>query len=360
MRSYCALYVDVGYLLAAAATRVTGTSLRKGVVVSYPDLVARLIADAEKASGLPLLRLHWYDSGNRSGGTPDATQEGIGMLPRVKLRLGRTSPQGEQKGVDLRIGLDLAAHGRNRSVDVIYLLSGDDDLSEAVEEAQSHGMQVVLMAVPDRSGKAHAVSRHLIREADDLIVLDGAVIDETVHVRQLQPETDVPLSPAAAAVAAAGGVPLPGPRDPVVVETAPLVVEGEPSTAASARPTPAVLAGSRPSPKPAAPGPVGSPARVVWSSSSDGNGTTEPAPSVTPHELEVVDEVCRRVIDTWAMTASPADRSRLLSQKPFIPNDLDRALLLDLSARLDRYDVEDQLRFLLRDHFWERVSRLPR
>ena len=173
MRSYCALYVDVGYLLAAAATRVTGTSLRNGVVVSYPDLVARLIADAEKASGLPLLRLHWYDSGNRPAGTPDSTQEAIGMLPRVKLRLGRTSPQGEQKGVDLRIGLDLAAHGRNRSVDVIYLLSGDDDLSEAVEEAQSHGMQVVLMAVPDRAGKPHAVSRHLIRESDDLIVLDG-------------------------------------------------------------------------------------------------------------------------------------------------------------------------------------------
>src|SRR6478672_9328334 len=128
MRSYCALYVDVGYLLAAAATRVTGTSLRNGVVVSYPDLVARLITDAEQASGLPLLRLHWYDWGNRPAGTPDSTQEAIGMLPRVKLRLGRTSPQGEQKGVDLRIGLDLAAHGRNRSVDVIYLLSGDDDL----------------------------------------------------------------------------------------------------------------------------------------------------------------------------------------------------------------------------------------
>ena len=65
MRSYCAVYVDVGYLLAAAATRVTGTSLRKGIVVSYPDLVARLIADAEQASGLPLLRLHWYDSVTR-------------------------------------------------------------------------------------------------------------------------------------------------------------------------------------------------------------------------------------------------------------------------------------------------------
>ena len=202
MRSHCALYVDVGYLLAASATRVTGTSLRSGVVVSYPDLVARLVAAAEEASGMPLLRVHWYDSGRRSGGAPDASQEAIGMLPRVKLRLGRISPQGEQKGVDLRIGLDLAAHGRNRVVDVIYLVSGDDDLCEAVEEAQNHGVQVVLMAVPDRAGKPHAVSKHLIRESDDLIVLDGSVVDDTVHVRQLQPEE----APAASGVGGLGRV----------------------------------------------------------------------------------------------------------------------------------------------------------
>src|SRR5690349_8589410 len=290
MRSYCALYVDVGYLLAAAATRVTGTSLRKGVVVSYPDLVARLIDDAEKASGLPLLRLHWYDSGNRSGGTPDATQESIGMLPRVKLRLGRTSPQGEQKGVDLRIGLDLAAHGRNRSVDVIYLLSGDDDLSEAVEEAQSHGMQVVLMAVPDRSGKPHAVSRHLIREADDLIVLDGAVIDENVHVRQKQPETEVALSPAAAGVV----VPLPGPRATAEEPSAAAVTESTPPPAAAAapRPTPAVLAGSKVPQRPFAG--AGAPARPVWSGDSAGSADRPASGAVIgDREHPAIDDLCR-------------------------------------------------------------------
>ena len=66
------------------------------------------------------------------------------------------------------------------------------------------------------------------------------------------------------------------------------------------------------------------------------------------------------MIATWSITASAADRTRLMSQKPFIPSDLDRALLLDLSARLDRYDVEDHLRFLLRDHFWEQVKHLDR
>lgn len=359
MRSYCALYVDVGYLLAAAATRVTGTSLRKGVVVSYPDLVARLIADAEEASGLPLLRLHWYDSGNRPGGNPDSTQESIGMLPRVKLRLGRTSPQGEQKGVDLRIGLDLAAHGRNRSVDVIYLLSGDDDLSEAVEEAQSHGMQVVLMAVPDRSARPHAVSRHLIREADDLIVLDGSVIDDNVHVRQLQPDTEVALP----AVAAGVVVPLPGPRaatsEPSVVAPAETVPPA--AAAAAARPTPAVLAGSKVPQRPAAA--AGAQGRLVWSSASDSASSAErgaPAAAIGQRELQAIDDVCRGVIGTWSITASADDRTRLVSQKPFIPGDLDRALLLDLSSRLDCYDVEDQLRFMLRDHFWQLVGELAR
>ncbi|MER5836059.1 MULTISPECIES: NYN domain-containing protein [Streptomycetaceae] len=108
-----------------------------------------------------MLRVYWYDSARN--GIPDAQQERIGELPKVKLRLGRFGVNGEQKGVDLRIGLDLVAHARNRASDVFFLVSGDDDLAEAVEEAQVHGVQVLLLAVPTADGKAHGVSRHLVR-----------------------------------------------------------------------------------------------------------------------------------------------------------------------------------------------------
>ena len=136
MRSCCAVYVDAGYLLASSATRVTGTSLRSGVNVDHARLIEALVSQAEAESGLPLLRVNWYDSGAQPGGGPDRVQESIGLLPKVKLRLGRLSAYGEQKGVDLRLGLDLVTHARNRVVDVIFLVSGDDDLTEAVEEAQ--------------------------------------------------------------------------------------------------------------------------------------------------------------------------------------------------------------------------------
>ncbi len=181
MRSYCAVYVDVGYLLSSAATRVTGSSLRRGIQIDHVELVERIVGAVEADSGLPMLRLHWYDSGARPGGMPDLLQEQIGLLPRVKLRLGRLSFSGEQKGVDLRIGLDLVTHGRHRVADVFYLVSGDDDLTEAVEEAQGHGIQVVLLAVPGPDGRAHSVAKHLQRAADGLVVLDSEILDSTVR-----------------------------------------------------------------------------------------------------------------------------------------------------------------------------------
>src|SRR5690625_7510359 len=89
MRSHCSLYVDVGYLLASAATRVTGTSLRNGIHVDYGPLIEGLIEQTEEISGLPILRVHWYDSAR--DGLPDEQQQRIGMLRSEERRVGRKS-----------------------------------------------------------------------------------------------------------------------------------------------------------------------------------------------------------------------------------------------------------------------------
>lgn len=170
--------MDVGYLLSATAVRVTGTSLRNGIQVDYEPLIDALVQQAEALSELPVLRVHWYDSAR--DGVPDARQQFIGELPNVKLRLGRFGVDGQQKGVDLRIGLDLVTHARNGAAEVFILVSGDDDLTEAVEEAQVHGVQVILLAVPNAEDRPHGISRHLIRAADGLKILFPDTIDQTV------------------------------------------------------------------------------------------------------------------------------------------------------------------------------------
>ncbi|MDN5797237.1 MAG: NYN domain-containing protein [Intrasporangium sp.] len=331
MRSYCAIYVDAGYLLASAATRVTGTSLRGGVVIAYRELIEAMIDQVEQDSGLPLLRVNWYDAGGGQGGAPDAWQDQIGMLPRLKLRLGRMSPGGEQKGVDLRIGLDLATHGRNRVADVIYLVSGDDDLTEAVEEAQGHGVQVMLLAAPDRHGRPHAVSRNLQREADGTALIDPVIIDRFVKPR-----------------------PKPAP--------APLEQPEETVERASV-PTPAALAASRPWNTPIPPVRTGdqaaalhanhtphSPPRVVYSSTT---GRASVGDASLPPEIEkLVDEVVHGVVATWKSTVTDAELRAVRSERPYIPRDLDRTMLLDMSARLGMYDVDERTRLALRERFW--------
>lgn len=312
------MYVDAGYLLASAATRVTGTSLRNGIHVEYRALVQALVDQAEQVSGLPLLRVHWYDSAK--DGVPDPQQERIGELPKVKLRLGRFGVDGQQKGVDLRIGLDLVAHARNDAADVFFLVSGDDDLTEAVEEAQVHGVQVIVLAVPNTDDRPHGVSRHLLRAADELVTLSPSKVDSTV-MRVEKPRA-VPSSP-----------------------TPPAVTVGLP-----ARPTPGDLAAIA---RRSAFGPA---AVVAYSGSTDGGSSITPGYD-DPEEYDTeIDAVVTKVIASFRQSATAADHVDLVRGKPSIPREIDRALLQDLCEALDIYDLSDPVRFRLRDRFWEKID----
>lgn len=342
MRSRCAVYVDAGYLLASAATRVTGTSLRSGVHVLHERLITAITEQAEQSSGLPLLRVNWYDSGGRPGGTADPVQEQIGLLPRVKLRLGRLSHSGEQKGVDLRIGLDLIMHARNQAVDVMYLVSGDDDLTEAVEEVQGHGIPVILLAVPNAEGRPHAVSRHLQREADGIETLNPEAIDSSVIAVRAHK--------------------VPEPAPPAATVGAARAVEAEEAVAAApggtTRPSPTLLAHRRPAPRVVEPVPAARApsAQLVYSSATgQASAADGPEPTVT---TELVDEVCASVLSTWLNGASQDQIAALRGARPLIPGELDRALLTDLSGRINVYYVEEDTRRLLRERFWVQLERI--
>ncbi|MEE1621703.1 NYN domain-containing protein [Zafaria sp. J156] len=145
MTTQSAIFVDAGFLLAIGGQQIAGTSLRAATRVNYERLIAGIAACAQEHSGLDNLRIYWYDA-SRDGLFTDHHKR-IGMIDGVKVRLGRISYSGEQKGVDLRLALDLVGLARNGSVSVVYLVSGDDDLAEAVEEAQNHGVKVVLIGL---------------------------------------------------------------------------------------------------------------------------------------------------------------------------------------------------------------------
>lgn len=58
-------------------------------------------------------------------------------------------PDFEQKGVDMRIGLDIANFAKTRSVDRIVLITNDTDCLPAMKHARIEGLQVVLVTLPN-------------------------------------------------------------------------------------------------------------------------------------------------------------------------------------------------------------------
>jgi uncharacterized LabA/DUF88 family protein len=57
-------------------------------------------------------------------------------------------PDFEQKGVDMRIGLDMANFCTTKSVDRIILVSGDTDCLPAMKHCRIEGLQIVLVTLP--------------------------------------------------------------------------------------------------------------------------------------------------------------------------------------------------------------------
>jgi uncharacterized LabA/DUF88 family protein len=57
-------------------------------------------------------------------------------------------PKFQQKGVDMRIGLDMATIAANRSVELIALMTNDTDCIPAMKLVRRAGIQVALLCIP--------------------------------------------------------------------------------------------------------------------------------------------------------------------------------------------------------------------
>ncbi len=67
----------------------------------------------------------------------------------------------EQKGVDLKIGLDIASYCEHRHADRIILVSNDTDCIPAIKYGRKSGMQVVVAELPNGE-----VARELLMHSD--------------------------------------------------------------------------------------------------------------------------------------------------------------------------------------------------
>lgn len=163
-----AVFVDAGYLFAEGSRALFGRKLpRSAVALDHRVAIACLKRCARERTGLPLLRIYWYDGTARR---PTRGQTAVAEEADVKLRLGRVNSAGQQKGVDALIASDLVSLARNRAMADCVVLGGDDELRIAVAEIQTLGVRVHLIGI---SPARHTQSPLLRCEADSTVEWDA-------------------------------------------------------------------------------------------------------------------------------------------------------------------------------------------
>ncbi|MEU6663276.1 NYN domain-containing protein [Streptomyces sp. NPDC046821] len=179
-----AIFVDAGYLYAAAGRLVAGTEDRRsfdldaeGIVDALIDRARTIFADSR------LLRVYWYDGARRRIHTNE--QQSIAELPDVKVRLGNLNANNQQKGVDSLIRSDLESLARHRAISDAALIGGDEDLVSAVEAAQGYGARVHLWGIEAPEGRNQA--EPLLWEVDSQRTFDLSFFKPYVSRRATAP-----------------------------------------------------------------------------------------------------------------------------------------------------------------------------
>src|SRR5471030_1683532 len=134
--------VDAGYLLSQAVKVLSAKKSRSRADLHLNDaagLVNMLISKARtELNNNELLRVYWYDG--LKGGL-SAEHKAIIDVDDVQLRTGTINGQGQQKGVDSKIVIDLIELASNHAISDALVVTGDGDLAIGIELSQRRGIR---------------------------------------------------------------------------------------------------------------------------------------------------------------------------------------------------------------------------
>ncbi|GAA4515366.1 NYN domain-containing protein [Nonomuraea ferruginea] len=396
----CALFVDAGYLLADGAMAVHGTRHRESVSWDYPGLLQLMSSLSRERTGLPLLRCYWYEA--TIEGRRTSEHDVLADIPGLKLRLSRIRP-GRREGVDAQVHRDLMTLARNNAICDAVVVSGDEDLTQVVCDAQDLGVRLTVVHIA--ADGSWAASRSLRQECDDLIELGAGhlrpyvtlVTGSSEAVNGHQPMSNghgshsLPAAPAQSSLPPAsstGSLP-PAPAStgshaaPHSSASQPQPASPPPSRAQSQPPSlPSyTFPADPPVPQqPAAPAtgqlPQQSPTTGQFSSPSSAGTYQQLGPYTGPQPAPVTQQPASSSsgATTLADAVKAAHREghdfgesvardapalwleAVLARKPRMPSDLEARLLQGSSLPID-FLLHDEVRHALRRGFWDALER---
>ncbi len=174
-----AIFIDAGYLCSQMVQILSQrqSRSRSDLNLTNPkELMDFLVKKAKECfPESHLLRIYWYDAVRND---PTVEHRRLNEIPGVQLRLGHINNRGQQKGVDTKIVIDLIELSSQKAIDNALIISGDNDIADAIERAQRYGVRVALLGLDDHNlGIHHAQSLENISLADAVLKLNAADIE---------------------------------------------------------------------------------------------------------------------------------------------------------------------------------------
>jgi uncharacterized LabA/DUF88 family protein len=375
----CAVFVDAGYLFGAATNLLTGSHLRRTLRTDQAAMVDAIRRRAEIETGLPLLRIYWYDAARNR--VPDSDQRALANLADIKLRLGnlrkREDGRYSQKGVDADLHADMTGMARNHGAADFILVSGDEDLLRAVDEAQSYGIRLHLWGVD--GGGENNQSLELIGAADRRITLDETFLRQFFEV---VPDAEEGRAGVEAVVAATllNGDHADAGSEPTAVDHGPgngsALLDGGESSEPEGQPVSVGDAGTEPEARPAIPTPAAVAAIAHRPESAAPHAATSSATAVVErdflrlsdlttreeryrdseedaaHQAATPFEVGRTYGARWRERATTLAVSAVAAQEPQIPRLIDAELLAYAERRGVNTWGPEEIKHAVRNGFW--------
>lgn len=164
-----AIFIDGSNLYHALKKEMARVNL------DYAALAGKLSA------GRKLIRTYYYNAPLDQAAAPQAYAKQrrffayLHSVPYLEIRLGRLVNRSGvlvEKGIDIKIAVDMLQLAVNDAYDTAVLVSGDGDFADAVAAVKNMGKHV------ENAFCKRALARHLQQACDRVIVLDEAFLQD--------------------------------------------------------------------------------------------------------------------------------------------------------------------------------------
>lgn len=168
-----AVFIDAGYLSKVLKI--------KDIRIDYLKLSRELTTGTTRVQTLyyDALPIMGDDRGNRLYRNAQRFHHRLNSLDKFQVKLGRLHRYSDgtftQKGVDMRLGIDLVQMSMSGNIHKGIIVTGDSDFEYAVEKAQEAGARIALACFPSSN-----VNLHFKQTVNEVISIDDNMLDRCI------------------------------------------------------------------------------------------------------------------------------------------------------------------------------------